>query len=353
MNFSAAIATTFSNIKTSLRSKLSLFISGIAVIALLAATAQAILLASGNTRIKLNPQALTLQSSGAQTADERTLEQQTASALFDRDTTTVHTAYGDNLIDIKLEKLTEISDVRFYGAAEFQVQVQSLQGGLWTTIPGLNNIKLANQPAAWNTYTATQSTTTDNIRFILTPNQSGNTGGGSTKPKKGGKPGATLTTTNPGYPLPEIEIWGKGEHTLVTDANALIGAMKSTPAPAQARQYTATPVEGVIGATGHSFKFTLNQPARNFKRAYLAYETFGVTHWVSPVRRINGKNLLGGAFIFAGKDWTPVVEPIHPDWLLQGSNTVEYTLPTGAAGTYSVRNVRAILELDDGNSLIQ
>ncbi|HEY0663795.1 MAG TPA: hypothetical protein VGD18_04220, partial [Thiobacillaceae bacterium] len=118
--------------------------------------------------------------------------------------------------------------------------------------------------------------------------------------------------------------------------------------PAQARAFAATPESGVVGQDGQSFRFTLDRPAARFKRAWLSYEAYGLAHWISPVRRINGLAVQGGAFTFAGSDWTPFVEPIHPGWLVAGSNRIEFTLPPNAGGTYSVRNVRIVGELDDG-----
>ncbi|MFA6902444.1 MAG: SpvB/TcaC N-terminal domain-containing protein [Gallionellaceae bacterium] len=295
--------------------------------------------------IKVAPVSIVVHSSSSLPAEVQALEAQTAVTLFDRDTTTAHFAYADQSIDAQFEKQTEIKSVKIYGPSPYELTVQAQQGNSWSTIAGLDKIKLTSQPAAWNSFPATQALTTGALRFVLTlPSGS-----------SGGSKGKSGTTTSTAGGIPEIEIWASGEHALV-NGTALVAAMPAgttTQAkPAQARAYTATPASAVIGKDGQTFRFTLDRPTHRFKRAWLSYEAYGLSHWVSPVRRINGLSIQGGSFTFSGTDWTPLTEPIHPDWLVNGSNRIDFTLPANLAGNYSVRNVRVITELDDGNNFI-
>lgn len=323
----------------------------VSVLALLAAAAYATFVtAPGNIRVA--PVSIAVHSSSTLPAEAQALEAQTAPFLFDRDTTTVHVAYADQSVDAQLEGPAEIRSIKVFGPAPYDLTVQAQQGNAWNTIAGLDKIKLANQPAGWNTFAATQTVTASALRFVLALPH-GNGGGGGNSSSNGN------TTTATASGLPEIEIWTTGGHALVKDA-ALVAAMTSgtqsgtgkQTKPDHARTYAATPATAVVGHDTQTFKFTLDRPSNRFKRAWLTYEAYGLSHWVSPVRRLNGQSLQGGAFTFSGTDWTPLSEPIHPDWLMTGSNRVDFAIPPNVAGSYSVRNVRVVAELDDGNNFI-
>ncbi|HEY6095561.1 MAG TPA: SpvB/TcaC N-terminal domain-containing protein, partial [Gallionellaceae bacterium] len=304
-------------------------------------------------KVRVAPISITVHSAGSLPAEVQALEAQTAPLLFDRDTTTVHVAYADQTIDANLDRPTEIRAVKVYGAAPYQLTVYAQQGGGWNPIPGLSNINLSALPAGWNELDASQSVTTQNLRFALTL-ASGNTNNAGGQGKGKGQAGS-ISTTSGG--LAELEIWGTGEHALLSgtallNAVPVPGQASSNPIPAQLRSYTSTPDKAVVGRDGQRFTLNIDRPAARFKRAWLTYEAYGLTNWVSPVRRINGQAVQGGAFVFSGSDWTALAEPIHPNWLNAGSNQIDFTLPPNVAGNYSIRNVRVLAELDDGNNFI-
>lgn len=251
----------------------------VGAIGLLAAGAYAMLFSPPGS-IRVAPVSVSVNSSSALPPEVRALEAETAPLLFDRDTTTEHIAYAEQSLELKLEKSTEIKAVKVFGPAPYELSVQAKQGGAWSTISGLGKLRLANQPAGWNTFHASQAVSTAALRFVLTLSSAN--GGGSTTSATGG--------------LPETEIWASGDHALI-DGPALVAAMSGdkksgstskAKSPAQARAYTASPADAVVGKVGKTFTFKLDRPARSFKRAWLAYETYGLAHWVSPVRRING-----------------------------------------------------------------
>ena len=287
-------------------------------------------------RIQVAPVSVVVHSAATLPAEVRALEAGTAPLLFDRDTRTAHVAFADQHIDATLDRPTEIRAIKVYGPAPYELTVSALQDGAWTPIPGLSGLRLGGLDPRWTEFAATQPVTAQTLRFELT-----------LVPGAKGKAAATG--------LAELEIWGTGDHALVSGA-ALVGAMQTVDAaggqPAQARAYAATPESGVVGQDGQTFRFTLDRPAARFKRAWLSYEAYGLAHWVSPVRRINGLAVQGGNFTFSASEWTPLVEPIHPDWLVEGGNRIAFALPPDAGGTYSVRNVRIVGELDDGANFI-
>ena len=119
-------------------------------------------------------------------------------------------------------------------------------------------------------------------------------------------------------------------------------------------KFTAGEAEGVVSPTnGRRFTVTLDREPHAFTRAWLVYETYGYEHWMAPVRAINGSPALGGEVRLTQRDWTTSAEPIHPDVLLNGSNSIDFGLSVDARGAYTVRNVRVVAERDTGINLIQ
>ncbi len=322
-------------------------------------------------KIRVAPVSITVNSSSSLPPEVQALEAQSAPLLFDRDTTTAHVAFAAQTIDTTLDRQTEIRAIKVFGASPYELTVYAQQSGSWTSIPGLTKLKLSGLSAGWNELDPTQSYTTQAIRFELTPISSGNNGNGNTGNSNGGNKGnkgnkgngnstqttTTTTSSSTSGGLAEIEIWGTGEHALLS-GNALInaapvpGQSTNTALPEQLRSYTATPDKVSVGKDGQSFTLNIDRPAARFKRAWLVYEAYGLSNWVSPVRRINGNAMQGGAFVFSGSDWTQLAEPIHPGWLKAGSNQIDFSLPANVAGNYSIRNVRVLAELDDGNNFI-
>ncbi len=281
---------------------------------------------------RLSPIAISMQSSPVLPPEVQALEAQTVSLVLDRDTRNEFAAYDQGTIEFKLEGSTEVRALKVFGAAPYTLTVKALQNGTWNTVPGLDRIRLTTLPEAWNNFTATTPVTTDTLHVELTPAAGGKATG-----------------------LKEIEIWGALAHGLTPNAAAnpasLANLLKSTPGgtlPSPLREYRLSPADGVVNAAGFAFAFNLDRNPVQFKRAFLAYEIYGLTHWVSPVRAINGNTAQGGAFVFGNKDWSTVVEPVHPIWLQPGANRIAFSLPAGVTGTYSLRNVRVIAELDDG-----
>ena len=289
--------------------------------------------------VKLTPLSVSAQSSQSLPPEVQALEAETATLVFDRNTTTEYVAFDEGHIEAQLAAEADINHIKIFGPARYTLTVKAPHGGSWQTVDGLSNIKLANQSANWNTFAARTPVTTNKLRFELTPDN----GGG----KNNGK------NSNAASGLKEIEIWSNGERHLLASATALVSAMQDDKMPAQVSEHVAVPAEAAVTATGpQSFSLTLERNPTDIKRAYLAYETFGFNHWVSPARAINDLPVQGGDFHFTDLSWSSQVEPINPAWLKAGQNTVNFSLPAGMTGSYSVRNVRLLTELDDGGNFI-
>ncbi|MDH5206382.1 MAG: hypothetical protein OEW36_12040, partial [Hylemonella sp.] len=287
-----------------------------------------------------------MHSASSLPPEVQALEAQSAALLFDRDTRSEHVAYAEQSIELQLERSSDIQSLKVYGAAPYELSVQAKVADAWSPVAGLDKLRLDRLPTAWNTFSASRSTRSAALRLILTPTA----------------PAGTATSGG----LPEIEIWAAGEHSLVRD-NALVqavqqawplnndGSASSTASyaiPAQTRVYNAKTAGVTVGQGGQRISFELDRAPSQLRRAWLVYEAYGVAHWVSPVRRINGQALGGGELVFAATQWNTLSEPIAPGWLRQGSNHIDFSLPPGSKGSYSVRKLRLIAEVDDGHNLI-
>src|SRR5262245_5101031 len=250
--------------------------------------------------LKITPVLIQKESSPQLPPEVQTLEQQSAPAAFDRDTVSEHTAYADGFLVAVLDGPTEVRSIKVYGAAPYSLSVQAEINGAWQAVGGLQNLNLATRPDGWNSFTANAPVTTAKLRFSLTA-----AGGGSAAGLKG------------------IEIWGKGARVNVKNGSALLAALLGTSAPPHARIYRSTLAQGVIGAaTGgtddpadNSFAFTLDRNPADFKRAYLAYQVLGLSHWVHAVRSINGAAAQGGFVRPLSTTWSTQIEEINPQWL--------------------------------------
>ena len=298
--------------------------------------------------IKYNPVNVQVTSSPSLPAAAQEEEARTAQLLFDRDTTTEHVAFEASQFITQLETLTAVTHIKVYGAAPYTLSVEAEIAGSFQPIPELQNINLALLPEAWiplpvSTVDPTVTVPTTKLRFSLVP-----------------VTGSTATG------LKEIEVWGAGYAVNSKDGADLLAKLtaglvlphvKILPAV----NATTTPTEGSIGPlTGdlpddpadNSFTFNLTTNPSQAVRAYLTYETVGINHWVEAVRSINGVSPQSGLITQSGTDWSTQVERIKPESLLLGENTLTFAVPQGVTSPYTVRNIRVLLERENGANVI-
>ena len=290
-----------------------------------------------NDNIRITPLVIQNQSAPTLPPEVQTLESQTAPAAFDRDTTTEHTAYdGGHLIAV-LDAPTEVRTIKVFGAAPYSLSVDADASGAWQAIAGLQNLNLATRPDGWNSFAASTPVTTGKLRFTLTSAAGG-----------------------PAAGLKGIEIWGKGGRANVKNGAALLAALLDTSAPAQGRLYKSSLAQGVIGATAgatddpsdNSFSIALDRKPSDFKRVYLSYQVLGLSHWVHAVRSVNGNPAQGGFILPPQASWSTQIEEINPQWLVQGANSIAFSTPAGTTGTFTVKDVSLIGELESGANFV-
>lgn len=317
---------------------LAIAVTAFVVYAAIVPTGEVLLVGS-----KTTPHTLTVHSAAGLPPEVQAQEAATAAFLFDRDTTTEHVAFDVSHIEAAFETPQAIRTVKVHGPAPYLLTVQAEAAGSYQTIAGLENLNLTQLPAGWSAFSASAPVTTARLRFTLTPA----TGGVATG-------------------LQELEVWTTAAPVNAQSGAGLLAQMLGPTPPPQGRLYTAlnptaNPTVGVVMPSGDDtadnfFHFTLDRDPAHFVRAYLTYELFGQEHWVSPRRYINDlMSNAGGALLLPTDTWSTQVERINPAWLQIGTNTIEFGVLSSSfkdAG-YTVRNVRVLLELDNGANMIE
>lgn len=112
--------------------------------------------------------------------------------------------------------------------------------------------------------------------------------------------------------------------------------------------FLATHPSGIIGIPegrvsdnpeDNLFEISLGKVSST-SRAWLVYDLKGVSSASGVSKSINDRMASGGYLTRLSKEWKTVREEISPTWLKEGRNTVLFTIPSDAAYSYSVRNVR-------------
>ena len=147
--------------------------------------------------VKLIPSVPTVESAATLPPEVKALEAQTASHLFDRNTTTLHTAYDVSQVYAVLAGASDFRAIKIFGAAPYTLSVFAEVNGVFQAVSGLQNLNLTTRADAWSRFDATGSVTTGRLRLDLTP-ASGSSASG----------------------LREIEFWSGSGRINVKDATA-------------------------------------------------------------------------------------------------------------------------------------
>ncbi|MEK6699757.1 MAG: SpvB/TcaC N-terminal domain-containing protein, partial [Nitrospirota bacterium] len=280
--------------------------------------------------VKLNPMGLSIDSSGAWVEDSA------AWSLMDRDTSTVY-APTANVTDIlvTLPKETDLSALKVYGSASFDIKVYEDTTGAWKLIPGLDVVSLKSQSEAWNTFKPSGTARVSRVMIELTKASGPQTG------------------------IKEIEIWGSesGDPTLSLDglqsAADVQAVLAATPRPAHLMELAAPSgtIDVPADGNGRSLTFTLQTDPRLVRRAYLLYDAYNADYLITPEKRINGLSWTGGfSTQSAAPQWVSHFEEISPAWLVKGENKIEFRnlMQRSDPASYFVRDLKVIVELENG-----
>jgi RHS repeat-associated protein len=297
---------------------------------------------------KASPLSLTVFSSSSLPPEVQAQEAASAPLLFDRDTNTQHAAFAESQVQTTFDAVQEVRAIKVFGAAPYLLTVKAEAGGSFQNIAGLENLNLTQLAAGWNSFTPTAPATTSKLLFALTPATGGSASG-----------------------LREIEVWTAAAPVSSADGATLLEKLLSPNPPAHAKLYTAlnptaNPTVGVVThndgggeLADNKFTFTVDRDPARFVRAYLTYELYGQSSFVSVRRLINYGQVInsqgGGALLLPSPAWSTQVERINPAWLRQGANTIDFTVLSSSNNQsgYTVRNVRVVGELDNGANAVE
>lgn len=117
--------------------------------------------------------------------------------------------------------------------------------------------------------------------------------------------------------------------------------------------YKSTHSQGTIGhfggqkldnPTDNRFHILITQRPTTTDEVWLEYELKGVTESEGVSKSINDQLATGGYLVKKNTEWTHQREAINPEWLVQGDNQIQFTLPEEAEHGYQVKNVRVVIE---------
>ena len=117
--------------------------------------------------------------------------------------------------------------------------------------------------------------------------------------------------------------------------------------PWSLRSFDASLVETTVEGSAVTARIDIPRPVAQLRRASLLYDLKGLATWRGVPRRVNGRPAQGGVLETPSLDWSPQIERINVDWLIQGVNEIAF-LPSESVLPYAVRDVRLLVELDTG-----
>ena len=294
--------------------------------------------------VRLTPLAVTVTPEGDLPAQVQALESQTVGAAFDRDTTSLYTPYGNDLIRVGFEGMETISRLRFYGPSPCRLSASWDDGtGKLTAIAAWTNVDLSGMAPGWNSLDLAAPVSCASLVLSLAPE---------------------TPTAASGNGLSEMEFWGQGWAQNQADGGAWDAWLNSSSGPSSlmvsGREYLGAPGSptdsGVvtIGGSAGTGSFTVNLPmaGNRYRRMWLVYDVDGLSNWIAVPRTINGQEAAGGWPLPGSGQWCTEVEALHPAWMNAGPNSVVFSMPNGTVNPYEVRNLKVVAEEDDGANLV-
>ena len=92
------------------------------------------------------------------------------------------------------------------------------------------------------------------------------------------------------------------------------------------------------------FHIHLAKALKENDRVWLSYDLYGVEDHTSISRSINARRAIGGWFVNKEESWSAQRERLHPNWLTEGDNSIQFSIPEGAEHFYKVKNLGLVVE---------
>ena len=244
-------------------------------------------------------------------------------SLFDRSTSSGFVP-GQGPVRVQLDHSEQITAVKVFGHAPVRIRVAGADGSAL----GVPAIDLTNAGEGWHSYptTALIGTATVELTFEVT------------------QPGANVV-------VPELELWA------IADGPTSVGA------PTTAVDELASPFVAIAPETRSaelipdaaddagrcgSFAFALTRAPQTYRRVYLVYSAAGIAAPFALGRTVNGLEESGGAWLEGDATERVHADELDPTSLHLGANAVRLCAPRDATRGVAVKDVRLVVELDDG-----
>jgi hypothetical protein len=105
------------------------------------------------------PETVTVRSDGKLHRLVRQVEARNAPKAFDRDTGSSYTAFGPSTMTVTFAEAKNVTGLRVYGKAPYQLTVQAVEGGSTQVVAGLESVDLSKLTDGWNTLAADRPVT--------------------------------------------------------------------------------------------------------------------------------------------------------------------------------------------------
>ena len=310
------------------------------LISALAAISGAILLANLSTQpsqdtVRYTPDIIQVDAAQFSNSAAAVQEQAEALKLFNRDTTSAYAPAQSTNIDVTFSGPINLKYIKVYGPASYYITIYTSTGnGSWSEVTGLSRVNPSRARQAWNKYPASAVQPAALYRIKLEPVQ-----------------GAAVAG------VAELEFWADGTHLNIKDGGTLSAVIDANGFNSFGKKFIASPASADVAVSRDGndtnisdavFYVNVSGQASDFNRAWLVYDMKGLGSWIGASHSINGMGSVL-AWPVAGTDnWESQVEPIDPDLLVNGNNSIEFTMPAGSAVGYSVRNLALVVETDNG-----
>ncbi|MXO32552.1 toxin TcdB middle/N-terminal domain-containing protein [Apibacter sp. B2912] len=124
--------------------------------------------------------------------------------------------------------------------------------------------------------------------------------------------------------------------------------------------YSSKTKEGMIGILDDKnfdnpedniFTVYIDQKPLQNHKAYLIYELYGVSDKNGISKSINDRISRGGYLVKKHYNWTKQKEPINSNWLQQGENYIQFSIPKDATYGYKIKNLK--IEIEKQGSILE
>lgn len=119
--------------------------------------------------VKNTPYAWQVTSTRVDSGETEAQDAAEVARLFDRDLTSGYAPSATALVDVYLDDVHALSEIRVYGPADYRLSVQVYGHGQWLDVPGLDGLDLDAAPGQWQRWPVPAGVESDIVSLQLVP----------------------------------------------------------------------------------------------------------------------------------------------------------------------------------------